>query len=181
MKKTILINLFGQPGAGKTTAALGIAYKLKLNRISVEYVDEYAKPFVIEGNIDGLKNQIRVYGKQHDKIFKYKGKVDVIVTDSPAIMGVLYCDWSVTSPKLKEMAYDEFNRDAEAVNQINYYITRAVDYDQHGRYQTEEEADEKGKQIMNMIEENSIEYTEVVGCEESTDMIVSRILKMLKD
>ena len=43
MRNTIVINAFGGPGSGKTTACFQIACELKKKGYVVEYVPEYAK------------------------------------------------------------------------------------------------------------------------------------------
>lgn len=45
-RKTIAVNLFGGPGSGKSTQALGVTYKLKVNGINCEYASEHAKDLV---------------------------------------------------------------------------------------------------------------------------------------
>ena len=42
MKKTV-VNLYGGPGAGKSTAALQLVAELKKRGINADYVSEYAK------------------------------------------------------------------------------------------------------------------------------------------
>ena len=44
--KTLVVNLFAGPGAGKTTCAWEIASELKKRGIVTEYVPEYAKELV---------------------------------------------------------------------------------------------------------------------------------------
>ena len=41
--ETIVINLFGEPSAGKSTCAMDITAQLKRNGINAEYVSEFAK------------------------------------------------------------------------------------------------------------------------------------------
>lgn len=43
MCNTIVVNLFGVPGAGKSTGAAYIFYRLKINGINAELVTEFAK------------------------------------------------------------------------------------------------------------------------------------------
>ncbi len=45
---TIVINLFGEPGAGKSTAAMDITARLKRKGINAEYVSGFAKDKVYE-------------------------------------------------------------------------------------------------------------------------------------
>jgi hypothetical protein len=40
---TVVVNLFGGPGTGKSTTASGVFYHLKRDNRNVELVQEYAK------------------------------------------------------------------------------------------------------------------------------------------
>lgn len=48
--KTIVINLFGEPSVGKSTAAMTITANLKRAGVNAEYVSEFAKDKVYEHN-----------------------------------------------------------------------------------------------------------------------------------
>ena len=48
MKNTIIVNLFGGPGTGKSTGAAYIFSQLKLAGIDCEFVSEFAKDKVWE-------------------------------------------------------------------------------------------------------------------------------------
>jgi len=50
MKQPIILNLYGAPGAGKSTGAAYIFSKLKLKGYNVELVTEFAKDKVYEGS-----------------------------------------------------------------------------------------------------------------------------------
>ncbi len=177
-KKTIVVNLFGGPGSGKSTQALGVTYKLKLNGINCEYVSEHAKDLVWREDYGSLKNQIAVFGKQHDKLFHLKDKVDVIVTDSPAIMGLLYCDWELVSPTLKNLAIDEFNR--EDVVNLNIMLKRGErPYDPNGREQTEEEAKQMDKDVRSLLSDLGIRVRHLPAQDSTVDYIYVEVMKKL--
>ena len=178
-RKTIVVNIFGSPSAGKSTAALGVTYKLKLNGVSCEYASEVAKDLVWRNDKESLKNQIKIYGNQYGKIFHLKDKVDVIITDSPAVMGLLYCDWDIVSPKLKELAIDEFNRD-DVIN-LNYMLKRPDDrpYDPEGREQTKEEAEQKHKDVKALLSELGVRVRHLPAQESTVDYIYVEIMKKL--
>ncbi len=93
-KITTIINLFGGPGAGKTTCAWEIAAELKKKGYVTEYVSEYAKELVWNGEhekLDGsLQNQKLIYEEQKHRIDRLIGKVDFIVTDSPTLLSLAY-------------------------------------------------------------------------------------------
>lgn len=52
--KTLVVNLFGGAGAGKTTCAIIICAELKKKNINAEYVQEYAKELVYANRMDLL-------------------------------------------------------------------------------------------------------------------------------
>lgn len=53
--KTIVVNLFGAPGAGKSTGAAYIFALLKMAGVEAELVTEFAKDKVWEGNTAVLR------------------------------------------------------------------------------------------------------------------------------
>lgn len=81
--KTLVVNLFGTPGAGKSTGAAYIFSELKMRGINAELVTEFAKDKVWENNDEVFKNQAYIFGKQSYKMSRCRDKVDVIITDSP--------------------------------------------------------------------------------------------------
>jgi len=179
-RKTIVVNLFGGPGSGKSTQALGVTYKLKLNGVNCEYANEIAKDLMWREDYGSLKDQIKIFGKQNGKIFDLKNKVDVIITDSPAVMGLLYCDNNEVSVKeLKSLAIAEFNRD-DIIN-VNIMLTRdeSREYDPNGRSQTEDEAKQKDRDVRSLLSDLGIRVRHFVGQEATVDFIYTDIMKKL--
>lgn len=137
---TLLINLFGAPGAGKSTTRAGVFRRLKLARVKVEEVPEVAKDWTWEERHRSLQFAPYLFGKQLRNIERLWGKVDVIVTDSPPILTSFYCDqYNLDYPF-------EFHVLTRAMHfrlspSINYLITRVKPYVEAGRNQTEEESD----------------------------------------
>lgn len=89
-KKVCSINLFGAPGAGKSTLAAIVFAKLKMMGINCELVTEFAKDKVWEKNNEALSNQIYIFAKQYYRMSRCAGQVDVIVTDSPLFLSPFY-------------------------------------------------------------------------------------------
>jgi len=145
-KNTLVVNLFAGPGAGKTTAALELSAELKKRGLDVEYVPEYAKELVRDKN-PLLDDQEHVSRTQMSRVERLRGKVDVIVTDSPALLGKIYGD--ITPDFGKEIsAYQK------AVPTFNIFIERDADpkkYDPRGRLQTYEQALVKDKAIKDVL------------------------------
>jgi len=157
MKKTIVVNLFAGPGAGKSTGACSVYSAVKMNGIDCEYVSEFAKDKVWEHNDAVMKCQFYISGKQAFKISRVYGKVDVIITDSPILLGAFYGE--KTSEKLKEAIVEEYSK----YNNLNIFIERCKEYNPNGRMQTKEEALEIDKKIKEMLDKYKIDYTTVRG------------------
>lgn len=61
----IVVNLFGAPGAGKSTGAARIFSNLKMAGINAELVTEFAKDKVWEENKAVFNDQLYIFGKQN--------------------------------------------------------------------------------------------------------------------
>ena len=155
IKKTLVINLFGGPGSGKSTTCAGIFERLKLKGINCEMATEYAKDKVWEESYKTLDDQIYVFGKQLHRINRLLGKVDVIITDSPLINSIVYD--KENNLAFKSLILNQHNR----LNNLNYYIARDEHYEEKGRMQTKNEAEELDKEIKKILFDNNIEYITV--------------------
>lgn len=174
-KQTKIINLFGGPGSGKSTGAAYIFAKLKLAGVDAEYVSEFAKDKVWENNKEVFKCQMYVSGKQMFKITRCYGKVDIIITDSPFVLGAIYSPEKV---KFVDALIEEFDQ-YKFVNH-NFFIKRIKEYNPNGRHQTEEEANEVDYKLRDFLE-NKVDkhYMEVDGNVDGYDKIVEYILKLI--
>jgi hypothetical protein len=135
MKETLVVNLFGGPGIGKSTVAAALFAMLKLNGVSCELVTEYAKDKVWEGSDDMLRDQIYVFAKQFHRVWALQGKVDVVVTDSPFLLS-LYYGRDATSDAFKRTVVDEYDK----MWNLDILLNRSVPYDPAGRQQTAKQA-----------------------------------------
>lgn len=175
--KTIVVNLYAGPGAGKTTSAWEIAARLKKENISTEYVPEYAKEVVWENKnswlLDGsVKSQTMLFEEQHRRIARLDGKVSAIVTDSPLLLNLMYVNGSAT--ELEEMVFEAYGK----YNNFNMFIKRGGEYEQAGRLQTLEESIKIDNGIKDLLSTHDIfcgEYDR-----DNIDVIVSNIQRSLK-
>ena len=86
----IVINLFGPPGSGKSTGAAEVFAALKKLGVNAELVTEFAKDKTWEHNATALGCQEYVFGKQSYRLARCRNDVDVIVTDNPLPLSLLY-------------------------------------------------------------------------------------------
>lgn len=175
MKNTIFINLFGGPGIGKSTLCAMIFSDLKVRGIECEMALEYAKDVVWEESFYKLSNQVYIFGKQHNRLYRLNGKVDVVITDSPLLNSIIY-DNSNNS-YLKDLVIYEFKK----LNTLNFFIERSFDYNPSGRVQSHDQALEKDKMYKDLLDNNEIEYKRVSMLENAAALIIKEILVKLKD
>lgn len=174
MKSTIIVNLFGGPGTGKSTGAAYIFSKLKMLGIDAEYVSEFAKDKVWEECNTVFQNQFYITGKQVHRMKRVFGKVDVIVTDAPICLGNIYCP--ADRPLLKQAIMEEFNSYGDA--NFNVFLSRVKPYNPNGRSQSENEAKELDGAIRQMLEENNIPFINATGTLSGYDTIVNHIKEL---
>lgn len=169
----ILVNLYGAPGAGKSTGAAYIFSQLKMRGINAELVTEFAKDKVWEESKEVFNNQAYIFGKQYFRISRCADKVDVIITDSPLLLSTIYND----NPILGEEFNNVVRNVANSYDSINYYITRVKDYNPKGRFQSEEESDAIADRVKNMLDCEGVEYIEKPGSKASYDEIYEEVLE----
>lgn len=172
MKETIIINLIGGPGSGKSTCASGIFYELKKLGINCELSLEFAKDKVWEESYKVLDDQFYVFGKQYHKLFRLKNKVDVIITDSPLIISMHYN--KTPSEYFNKLIVEQYN----TFNNLLFFINRGNTYQTEGRLQTKEESEMIDSDIKNILSEYDIKYSEI-SCENAVEHIVNIVKNML--
>lgn len=172
----IVVNLFGGPGCGKSTGAAYIFAKLKMAGVNAELVTEFAKDKTWEKNSKALTCQPYVFGKQVYRMDRCADQVDVIVTDSPIILSLLYNEDQDIEPEFTEMVIKKFNE----FNNYNFFLYRLKEYNPIGRNQTEEEAKKIDNNILNLFNKHEIVYTTMNGELEGYEKIIDKILSILK-
>lgn len=170
---TLVVNLFGGPGCGKSTLAADIFAKLKWENINAELVTEFAKDLVWEERFNILTNQIYVLGKQMQRIDRLIGKVDVIITDSPILLSNIYN--KNFSNDFNKLVFEIFAK----YNNLNYYIQRIKPFHAKGRMQTESQAMEIDIAIKYMLMSNKIQYNNIKGEPLSANIVVQKIINKI--
>ena len=172
-----IINLFGGPGTGKSTVAAEVFSKLKRNGINAEYVNEYMKDKAWE--YDDMPTDYRpkifawqeyIFAKQFKKI-RQCNSVDVIVTDSPTLLGLIYMGKDYDLPSMRNVIIEAHNLHKS----VNIFLNRVKPYNPKGRFQTEEEAIRKDKEIKSMLIDNNIDFICLDANEQVSNIIANMI------
>ncbi len=172
-KKSLVINLFGGPGSGKSTMASALFSELKYKNINCELVTEFAKDLTWEDRKNTLSDQIYVFGKQYHKIYRLLNKVDIIITDSPLLLTLIYD--SEQREYLRCLAMSEFMK----MDNYNVFLNRVKPYNQKGRNQTEKESILIDGNIKRLLNQYNISYDEYDGSKNSVRYIVRNIINRI--
>jgi len=173
--KTISVNFFAGPGTGKSTVAAAVFSELKFLDLEVELVTEYAKRKVWEEAYKVFECQMYVCAKQMYSMFVVSKHVDVIVTDSPLVLSMVYNndeDGLLDKILLKEH---------EKYDNINIFLNRTKKYNPKGRMQTEEEAKEKDRLTKDILLKTRIPFVELVSSKENIPKIVDHIKQKISE
>lgn len=163
----VVINFIGSPGSGKSTAAHGVVYFLKMMGKRCEMAQEYAKDLVFDENYRTLARQEYVFAEQHARLQRLN-KSEFIVTDSPLILSLLYGEHYPDS-------FKEYVRYVTRLYDSKYYLVkRNHPYDEFGRHQTEDESDEMYQKIKDMLDRYDVEYTELKSTE-AVDFVLNEL------
>lgn len=172
-RKTIVVNMFGGPGSGKTTAAFEVMEKLKKAGYVVEYAPEYAKELVwmkdshlvhpaqrmyAKTLLDGeIKHQTQLMNNQIERIRRCVGQCDFVVTDSPIALAAFYLK-PASDEQLERFEWTALEAMREFEN-FNMFVERDVSrYEPEGRLQTAEEAAKIDAHIERFLKSNELYY-----------------------
>ena len=181
MRRTVVVNMFGGPGAGKTTAAHEITAALKKEGFVVEFVPEYAKELCWTRNdphapederrraetlLNGrLMNQQAIWQEQNRRVESLVGRCDFVVTDSPALLSCMYVRDYRDAPGARKGlagAVELFKRrwlsSFAAQDNFNLIVERSGPYRQEGRMHTEEQARGVDEATKRYLAENGIPF-----------------------
>jgi len=168
--KTLIINMYGGPGSGKSTLMAGLFAYLKNRGINCEMAPEYAKEKVWEESFRVLDNQLYVFAKQHHRISRLIGKVNVIITDSPLLLSLYY--GGDKSKEFNDLVISEFRK----TRHMDIFVKRCKPYNPKGRNQTEKEAKLIDKKIKAILDGLSGGYEVLKGEEASIKLLGDLIL-----
>lgn len=174
MKRSKVVNLFGGPGSGKSTTSAGVFAILKLHNVECELVTEYAKDLVWEERHKTFLDQQYIFAKQHHKLWMVADKVDVIVTDCPLILNIIYGQRYAGTTRIFD---DNVLEVVNSFDNYNILLNRTKEYKINGRNETEDEAKEIDCQVKDALEKHNVSYNVVQGNFEGINKIATMVLK----
>ena len=155
---TLIVDIFGGSGAGKSTTALQLVAELKKLGYHADYVSEVAKELVYAKDfehLDGtLKNQSKILSEQKRRLDIMLDNVDVVVTDSPLLLYIVYL--KENAPEYIESVFSQY----ENYNNYNVVVERdlSVKFEQEGRIHNLEESIKKDGEIITLLDSHNIDY-----------------------
>lgn len=154
-----IINFVGAPGNGKSTAAMVLAGIMKEKGYNVELVTESAKFLVFSESLRLLQDQLFVLAEQNKMLAVLNDKVDYIITDSPLFLSHIYGKDQANS-NLPESFFKFVIDLHNSYKNKHILLNRNHKYVQTGRCHTEEQSNQKQKEIIAFMQENDIPYQE---------------------
>lgn len=157
-----VINLFGAPGAGKSTCAAGLFHEMKSRGYEVELVTEFAKDLTWARRQNELRDQLYILAKQNHRMEILKQQVDFVITDSPLLLSLIY------TPENYHKSFKPFVIELfKSYDNFNVFLHRVKKYNPKGRNQTKEESDEIAKRVLNVLKYNNCELIEMNGSKDA--------------
>ncbi len=156
-----------------STTAAAVFSLLKLHGVETELITEFAKDLVWEERFHTFKNQYYLFGKQQHRLWRVSGKVDVMVTDSPIFLSVVYKK-ELYSDAFRKVVIEEFN----SYNNMNFFLNRTKSYNEVGRNQNEKEAKLLDREIIKDLDKHNIDYFIINSDVLAPNLITERVLHL---
>jgi len=177
---SLVVNLYSGPGGGKSTTAALLFGALKQRNINVELVTEYVKSWAYEKRPIGAYDQFYFLGKQIRRESLLYGKVDVIITDSPVLMGSLYA-YKYSPLSVAEgvrSAIMAFYRQsaADGHQHVHVMLNRSYPYQTSGRYESENEAKQIDQDIKSLLKQIKFPFIEHDRLVDDLDTLIQNVM-----
>lgn len=174
---TIVINLIGSPGVGKSVIAAILFAELKMKGYTVEYVPEYVKSLVWKGDLETIKNQYYVSTQQYKLLQAVNGKVDFIVTDGSLFLGLYYNrHWkdNVSDIEKTELRIKDYM--SQFTNYFIFLKRGDFKYEKEGRIHTEEESWNIQDDLDYLLKIEGIDFKEYISSKSNIDSMLNALL-----
>lgn len=140
---SVVVNLYGGPGTGKSTTMANIFSLMKMRGASVEMSPEWFKAAVWAGETHVLKDQLLIFAKQNHQLRQLNGKVDFIITDTPLLAGLVYDN----DPRLADLV----RWVSSSYLNVHVFLNRVKPFFQGGRVYDEAQSHKLDSDIREML------------------------------
>jgi hypothetical protein len=174
--KTLCLNFYGGPCTGKSSTASIVYGNLKRKlHINCELITEYAKKKVWEGNVGCLENQLYITANQQYDMWTVAKHVDLLITDSPLLLGSIY---SPNDDLLRQIILREYDK----FDNIDIFLNRNENakYQSNGRIQNKDEAIQKDIEIKDLLSAVNPNFHEVTVSPKMYKIIMSIVTDKIK-
>lgn len=181
----LVVNLMGEPGAGKSVASAGLFYELSIRGIKSEIIQEVAKGFAWETPKDSLgvslkhpifEQQVYILGEQNRLLQRVIGKRQVAIMESPLILTSIYRP-SEYLKSFDNLVLEQFN----CYNNFNVLLKRNHKFDDDGRVHTENESARVREKLKTYLDKNQIKYSEITTHENISKELADIIIEKFKN
>jgi len=170
--KTLIVNIFGSPGVGKSSFAADLFARLKYSGISSELVTEYAKRLVWEEDWRGLRNQLQILSEAVRTLETLDGKVRVIVNEQCVLNSIVF-----VTPESR-INTDYFAQYVLSLDEkyggLNFFVDREPVFTEEGArvQKTKEESDMLKERILGVLDMSKRPYERVSSCDSMFDVVI---------
>lgn len=152
----LVVSIFGGPGSGKTTVASELFVGLKKRNVDVELVTEFAKDLIMANNKSALKHQFYVTGVQAHRIWSAAYHAQVVLVDSPILLGTIYDNRA--SQAFRDLCFEYHNE----LTNFNILLRRnPFPHSTYGRVHSLTESVSIDNRIHRLLSENNLYYEEI--------------------
>lgn len=127
---TIVINLVGGPGCGKSTAAAGLYSELKKLGLQVVFIER----------TDRENNYIKYFADDLNNIYKYVGGVDVIIHEGSLLDHIVY-NTKENNQIFNTLVLQEYNK----FRNLDFFVNRG---ELHSDYMNPDQEEDLDKRII---------------------------------
>ena len=174
-KKSKCICLMGSSGSGKSTAAYGIMYNLKLCGVSCEFTGEFAKDEVYEEHLDKiLDDQSYIISMQNRRVKRLVNYgVDYIISDAPLPISAYHASGD---KQIQELAYYLFDKTDNYIIFANK--AEGVKFETKGRSEDEHKSKKISSSLKQSLIERDYKFVETTG---SHDTVITALEFVVND
>jgi hypothetical protein len=171
----LVVNFFGGPASGKTTAAARLFVALKLRNADAEMHDEQARQCIQQGQISALEVQPYLFGLQLYKLRTSVKTTDIVIMDSPLLLNPIYD--RAESPALRALVLEEHHK----FWNLNVAVERPANapHSMIGRVHDRHESVLLDEKILRFLDVERIPYSVIPRDAEAIERLADEVVAMV--